>query len=143
MLLEPKIDMWGREETYGDTWIGRLVGNMVSPGYYKEIDSTILDDELKQLSKEYEGDESILPAKIPKYFTYDKKDYYMTSKEHTEYSVIRGQKSFEYADELIRTKKYASMSAEEKIKELKKCYSRAGDEAKAEILKGRGVKMGK
>lgn len=138
-LIEPKIDMWGREETYGDTWYGRFVGNTLSPGYYKEIDSTALDDELRRLNEEYEGDGSVLPPKIPKYFTYEKQKYYMNPSEYTKYSVIRGQKSFEAADELIRTDGYKNKSAEEKKKALEKCYDAAGDEARNEILKGRGV----
>ncbi len=138
-LIEPKIDMWGREETYGDTWYGRFVGNTLSPGYYKEIDSTALDDELRRLNEEYEGDGSVLPPKIPKYFTYEKQKYYMNPSEYTKYSVIRGQKSFEAADELIRTDDYKNKSAEEKKKALEKCYDAAGDKAKNEILKGRGI----
>ncbi len=138
-LIEPKIDMWGREETYGDTWYGRFVGNTLSPGYYKEIDSTALDDELRRLNEEYEGDGSVLPPKIPKYFTYEKQKYYMNPSEYTKYSVIRGQKSFEAADELIRMDDYKNKSAEEKKKALEKCYDAAGDEAKNEILKGRGI----
>lgn len=138
-ILEPKIDMWGREETYGDTWYGRLIGNMISPGYYKEINSTALDDELRRLGNEYEGDGSVLPPKNQKSFTYEKQKYYMTPSEYAQYSVIRGQKSFEYADELIRTDDYKKMSPEEKKKALEKCYDAAGDEAKNEILKGRGI----
>lgn len=138
-ILEPKIDMWGREETYGDTWYGRLIGNTISPGYYKEINSTVLDDELRRLGNEYEGDGSVLPPKAPKYFTYEKQKYYMTPSEYARYSVIRGQKSFEAADELIRTDDYKNKSAAEKKKALEKCYDAAGDEAKNEILKGRGI----
>lgn len=138
-ILEPKIDMWGREETYGDTWYGRLIGNTISPGYYKEINSTALDDELRRLGNEYEGDGSVLPPKAPKYFTYEKQKYYMTPSEYARYSVIRGQKSFETADELIRTDDYKNKSAAEKKKALEKCYDAAGDEAKNEILKGRGI----
>ncbi len=138
-ILEPKIDMWGREETYGDTWYGRLIGNTISPGYYKEINSTALDDELRRLGNEYEGDGSVLPPKNQKSFTYEKQKYYMTPSEYAQYSVIRGQKSFEYADELIRTDDYKKMSPEEKKDALKKCYDAAGDEAKNEILKGRGI----
>ena len=63
----------------------------------------------------------------------------MTPSEYAQYSVIRGQKSFEYADELIRTDDYKNKSAEEKKKALEKCYDAAGDEAKNEILKGRGI----
>ena len=138
-ILEPKIDMWGREETYGDTWYGRLIGNTISPGYYKEINSTVLDDELRRLGNEYEGDGSVLPPKNQKSFTFEKQEYFMNPSEYAQYSVIRGQKSFEYADELIRTDDYKNKSAEEKKKALEKCYDAAGDEAKNEILKGRGI----
>ena len=138
-ILEPKIDMWGREETYGDTWYGRLIGNTISPGYYKEINSTALDDELRRLGNEYEGNGSVLPPKNQKSFTYEKQEYYMTPSEYAQFSVIRGQKSFEAADELIRTDDYKNMSADEKKKALEKCYEAAYEEAKNEILKGRGI----
>ena len=138
-ILEPKIDMWGREETYGDTWYGRLIGNTISPGYYKEINSTVLDDELRRLGNEYEGDGSVLPPKNQKSFTFEKQEYFMNPSEYAQYSVIRGQKSFEAADELIRTDDYKNKSAAEKKKALEKCYDAAGDEAKNEILKGRGI----
>lgn len=59
--------------------------------------------------------------------------------EYTKYSVIRGQKSFEAADTLIRTDNYKNKSAEEKKEALEKCYDAAADKAKNEILKGRGI----
>ena len=55
------------------------------------------------------------------------------------FSNARGQKSFEDADKLIRTEEYKNMSAEDKQKALKKCYDAAGETAKKEILKGRGI----
>lgn len=137
--LNPVIDMWGREESYGDTVGDRLIGNMISPGYYKEIDSTFLDNELRRLNQEYEGEESVFPPKIPSSFDNEKKKYIMTPTEYTRYSIVRGRTSYELADELVRSKKYRKMSAEEKQKALKSCYTKAGEKAKFEILKGRGV----
>ena len=140
-MLEPKVDMWGRLESYGDTAFGRFFGNFISPGYYKEIISTELDDELRRLNDEYDGEGSVLPSKVPKNFKYGGVRYDMTDKEHTKFAIIKGQRSFELADELIRTDEYKKKTPEEKKKSLEKCYDAARDEAKAEILKGRGVEV--
>lgn len=82
-----------------------------------------------------------MPSKAPKNFKYGGVRYNMTDKEHTKFAIIKGQRSFELADELIRTEEYKKKTPEEKKKALEKCYDAARDEAKTEILKDRGVEV--
>ncbi len=134
-LLQPDIDMWGREKTYGDL-PERLVENFVSPGYYEKIDPTELDSEIERLYEETGNNEAI-PAEAAKKFTVDKKDIYLTAEEYTEYARTMGQKRYELALECIRSDEYKKADAAGKVKLLKKAYDKGRDYAKEKILEKR------
>ena len=148
-LFEPSIDVWGREETYGE-FMERTLENTVSPGYYAEANYTAVDKELQELY-DRTGDAAVLPTEQAKYYKENKEYWHLTAEEYTEAKRIRGQKSFELISDLladkktiklkdsetgkIRTKKYSQMSDEEKVKAAKRCYEEAGDYTKEQMLK--------
>ena len=139
-LFEPAVDEWGREETYGE--IGeRLFENVVSPGYYSEENYTRVDRELRKIF-EKTGDTSVLPVIQSKSYTEDYVQYDMTAEEYSKVKRIRGQKSFELLKKLLdgqiifkkQEKSYNSMTDQEKVKAIKKCYDEAGDYAKEQMI---------
>lgn len=131
-LFEPAIDEWGREETYGNLF-ERTLENALSPGYYAEDNYTEVDKELREIY-ERTGETSVLPVIQQKYYKEDKIYYYMSAEDYTEAKKMRGQKSFEYVNKLINSSKYRSMSDEEKVSAIEKCYKRAGEETKGIML---------
>ena len=146
-LLEPKIDSWGREEDYGQL-PERVVENLVSPGYYSEEEYTAVDKELERLYKST-GEADVLPVKVSKKITYEKEDYNLNVHEYTDFSRLKGKKSFELIKNLINGKnsvkirrnnrnvnvEYKNMTDEEKVKAISNLYNDAGDYAKEEIIK--------
>ena len=146
-LLEPKIDSWGREEGYGQL-PERVVENLVSPGYYSEEEYTAVDKELERLYKST-GEADVLPVKVSKKITYEKEDYNLNVHEYTDFSRLKGKKSFELIKNLINGKnsvkirrnnrnvnvEYKDMTNEEKVKAISNLYKDAGDYAKEEIIK--------
>ena len=147
LFIEPKIDAWGRDEEYGNL-PERVFENIISPGYYSKEEYTQVDKEIEAIY-EKTGEEGVLPSKIQKSLTIDKKNYSLNSHQYTQYARLKGQKRFELVKELIekgkKTKKkfgggyvrtpYNSLSDEEKVKAIKKCYDDASDYANSEMKK--------
>jgi hypothetical protein len=131
-LFEPAIDEWGREETYGNV-VERAFENTISPGYYAEDNYTRVDKEIRKLF-EKTGDTAVLPTLQQKYYREDGVDYHMSSEDYTKVKKKRGKLSFQYVKELIYSDKYHSMSDEEKVEAIAKCYKTANKETKAEML---------
>lgn len=139
-LFEPAIDEWGREETYGNV-AERAFENTISPGYYSAENYTSVDRKLRKLY-EKTGDSAVLPVIQQKYYTEDYVKYDMTAEEYTKVKKLRGRKSFELvrsllSDEIIfekQEKRYSSMSDDEKVKAIKKCYEEAGKYAKEQMI---------
>lgn len=132
-ILQPKIDMWGNDVTYGSL-PERLIENFVSPGYYEHIDTTAVDDELKKLYEETK-ENAVFPPTVGKEFTNNKVTFKLTASEYTEFQRIKGKKCYENVKDVISSTTYAFASADEKVKLIKKCYDKAGDAAKDEMLK--------
>ena len=131
-MLEPSIDDWGREETYGSVF-ERIAENTISPGYYSKDKSTSVDKELERLYDET-GENEVFPRKQQKSFTYKKQIHNLSVKDYTKAKKLRGQKSFELIEKLMSTQKYKNMSDENKVKAIKKCYDDAWDYTKEKLL---------
>jgi hypothetical protein len=143
-LFEQSVDEWGRELTYGNV-MERVLENTLSPGYYSSENYTKVDKELKELY-DRTGESDVLPVTQVKYYKQDNTYYHMSVKDYTEAKKIRGQKSFNFISEVINdklavklqdkktkkyyVKKYSQMSDDEKVRAIKRCYEKAGDETK-------------
>ena len=131
-MFEPSVDAWGRDESYGGT-LERILENTVSPGYYSKETYSKVDKELERLYSKT-GDNSVFPTKVQKYYVSDGVYYHMNAGDYTEVKKRRGKLSFKLVKELIGGSDYKSMSDEEKIKAISKCYREAGDTVKGEML---------
>lgn len=130
-LLEPKVDRWGREETYGSL-PERIFENTISPGYYSEEKYTKVDKELERLNKAVGGND-MFPVTMGTKITIDKVEYNLDVHQYTEAARLRGQKSFELVQDLMNAEYYDRLSDEDKVKELQKCYGDALDYVKEEM----------
>ena len=134
MLLQPQIDAWGNEKTYG-SFAERIAESTVSPGYYSKITSTEVDEELHKIF-EATGDNGVYPASnTVKSLTEKKKTYNLNAEQSREFAEERGKRALKKITNLINNKKYASMSDKEKLKWIKHAYEKANEEAKALIIK--------
>lgn len=139
MLLPPKVDQWGREQQNTDGSIpGRLLYNMLSPGYYSQTNSTPVDQEISRLYQ-LGGDTSVLPGTAPKQATIDGTRYNLTADEYTQYAKTRGKSAFEMVDEMVRSGYYDHLSDSQKIDAIIKAYEMSNDLAKSEFASGRGT----
>lgn len=144
-LLEPKIDRWGREETYGSL-PERILENTFSPGYYSTENYTEVDKELERLYNTVGGSD-MFPIEMKKTLTIDGTEYTLDVHQYTKASQLRGQKSFELVSDLMNNKikrkaqgqktavivQYDGLSDEEKVEQISKCYKDALDYVKEEM----------
>ena len=136
-LLEPSVDMWGREqENEGGSFVGRLAYNMLSPGYASGNKATAVDKELQSLYKKT-GENSVLPSYADKSFELPKDNggdkVKLNAKEYTEYAKAKGGKAYEIFDSVIGTKNWNSLSDAEKVEAAETIYKYANALAKTKV----------
>lgn len=127
----PYIDAWGRTVSQGN-WGERFLENFVSPGYFNKTDYTIVDVALMELYEET-GEMGILPDAAGKYFAVDGVRKDLTADEYTRYAQAKGQYSFVLIKEFFDSDISKDLTAEEKVKTIKKMYEYATDKAKAVV----------
>lgn len=131
--LEPKLDVWGREQKEG---LGeRIAENLVSPGYLSHNKETPVDKEILRLYKKT-GESSVIPNTSPnKYFNAKGSlpRYDMSAAEYTAYMRVRGTTSYELINQMISSYAYKKMGDEEKAKMIGELYQYAGEIAKRRI----------
>ena len=136
-LLEPKVDMWGREqENEGGSFVGRLAYNMLSPGYASGNKATAVDKELQSLYKKT-GETSVLPSYADKTFELPAdlggEKVKLNAKEYTEYAKTKGGKAYDIFDSVIGTKNWNSLSDDEKVEAASLVYKYANAIAKTKV----------
>jgi len=132
----PYMDVWGNDEKNFDFGIGlpgRLLYNMVSPGY---IEKKSTDKVEKMLMELYDktGETSVLPSN----YTTSKKvngEYIrFTDKQFEAYTKAYGQTAYNLIAELSEDNLYKSRSDAEKVDAIKKVYEVALKTAGTEVL---------
>jgi hypothetical protein len=140
-LFTKSVDDWGRDESYGG-FVERFVENTVSPGYYSKENYTDVDNELMRLYT-VTNDSAVFPPKSSKYITEGGEKHNFTAKQYEQYKRDRGQSAFNYVNKLINSDEYKNMGEKEQLKAIKKCYERAGDEAKLHYLSSNELTFGR
>ena len=131
MARNPYIDAWGREVSQGGL-IERLAENLLSPGYYSDIEYTEVDMMLMDLY-EKTGDTSIFPSSANKYVTVDGVGKELSADEYVAYAKAKGQNSYELIKEFFASDAAKTMTPAEKVKTIDKLYEYANDKAKAVV----------
>lgn len=131
--LQPKVDQWGRVQKAdgGDSVLGRLAYNMLSPGYYSENKTTKVDSVLNQLY-EKTGDASVLPSTARKYYKGNNQTKYFTPEQYTKYAITRGETAYSMAEKLVPLIGKMEPSLQSEI--IKDAYTMADELGKNDAL---------
>lgn len=134
-VVPAKVDNYtGNDETYysdsGNKFLAALMValNAVLPAKISLNNPSELEIESKANDAATTG-----PSKK---YTIDGVEYTLSTKEYREYQKLRAKLYNEYAQELIKTPKYAKMTNVQKQKELKKLQSKATEEARKQLKIG-------
>jgi hypothetical protein len=133
MRLQPRLDVWGREISGGESYLSRAAENFLSPGYLEKLDDGNVTRELNRLYAA-EGDNAVFPAAQAKTITVKGKTVNLTGSQYTWLAKRRGELSLKNVDKLTRSSGYKKAKDANKIKQIKKAYDDARDKAKDEFI---------
>ena len=134
MILEPKLDIWGNEITYGNSYFTRGLQNFFSPGYVRKLESDKVSEHLDELYKST-GNSDIYPHKAYNNFTYNNTEYKLTGSKYTWFAKRYGQIALDGLAQLFESDKYKKMTNTEKEKAIKAVYTDANALAKKEYIR--------
>lgn len=130
-MLSPKVDQWGRVTGKKDVLV-RAFENFLSPGYISTRNETPVDREIAKIYKGT-GNSSILPRTAENNFKVDGETYKLSTKEYTEYAKERGERSYQYINELLSMPEYKALDPDEKAEVIIQMYEAANAESKQEV----------
>ncbi len=136
-LLEPYVDKWGKEESYGNLFLNALE-NFFSPGYASERTDDKVTEEVAQIYAR-SGESSVVPRTAPSSLKFDGETYRLQEKEYTAYQKTLGQKSHEMVNRYIQSDHYSDMTDAERALAIQKLYTYANEMAKKEFFTGRNI----
>lgn len=118
------IDAWGRTEPTGSI-PQRAISNFISPGYYSEINSTAVDDEIRRL-EDITGN-NLTPETAQKYITVDGEKKFLDSDQYAAYATAKGQTDLATRNALLQNDIYKNVpdSVKAKAMELSAQYADA------------------
>ena len=121
--LQPKVDLWGNEVSNGEVG-DRLLQSFLSPGYFKTVDTSALDKELRRLA-EATGSSAVYPAEVEKSFKVGGETKNLTAEEYTKYAKAVGQARYQAVSALTGNSGYKKLTDEEKAKAVAYAYEYA------------------
>ena len=121
--LQPKVDLWGNEVSNGEVG-DRLLQSFLSPGYFKTVDTSALDKELRRLA-EATGSSAVYPAEVEKSFKVGEETKNLTAEEYTKYAKAVGQARYQAVSALTSNSGYKKLTDEEKAKAVAYAYEYA------------------
>lgn len=140
-VLNPALDAHGNPvEREGGNWFGRLVLNMISPGYLSISDAEDVDRELMRLY-EQTGSTGVLPKSMTDttYITVDGENLKFSEAETAAYFQRYGTQAFEELGKLIGSDGYRDLTDAEKQDLIEDIFKEASEYAKTEFLIDRGL----
>lgn len=130
-LNEPYINAFGeKEENVGGNFLGRLLYNMASPGYYENKKISGFKDELRRLQDSDEVDVNFLPSSPSK--TEDKEP--IPPKQYEKYAEKVGKSYVDMGSELVQKDGYSSLPDATKAEILQSINSLSKALAKRDVL---------
>ena len=125
------IDAWGRTESTGNL-VGRLASNFVTPGYYSELSTSEVEDELQRVYDATGGEYNVFPDRATMGNTTINGER-LTPEQYTEYATMLGQTRLAEVSALMDTDAYKAMSDTEKARAIQEVYDYALQTAKHSI----------
>ena len=134
--LEPYVNAKGEEEQNAEGNIfARAIQNFLSPGYYKSIKSTEVDDEISRLHKMFGEDaKDIIPKIVDKKITVKGETVYLSDEQYTTYQKTTGQTYYSKLKEIISSDYYKELSDKDKVRLLKKVKEYSVEKGREETL---------
>lgn len=129
----PYIDAWGRTEERGDA-LTRSFNSLINPAYTSTVEMSEMEKELQRLY-DATGEGTVLPSRADKSFKVDKKDYNLSADEYVKYATVKGQTSYQYMTEAVKSSAYRRMSDKERVDLIGKLYQYANYKAKRAAVK--------
>lgn len=129
----PYIDAWGRTEERGDA-LTRSFNNLINPAYTSTVEVSEMEQELQRLY-DATGEGTVLPSRADKSFKVDKKDYNLSADEYVKYATVKGQTSYQYITDAVKSSAYRRMSDKERADLIGKLYQYANYKAKRAAVK--------
>lgn len=132
------VDDWGNLQSNGNIFF-RMLSNLVSPGYYKRIQKSAIDEELLRLYNTYGEDaKAILPSYMSKKFKVytdsgETETKQLKRDEWTQYKLVYGETAYKVIEDLMRTKAYKSASDADKIAMISKMHQYANGYAQLSV----------
>ncbi|MBQ0035510.1 MAG: hypothetical protein KBT35_01185 [Firmicutes bacterium] len=142
-LNQPYINKQGEEEKTEDLGMGvfgRMILNMLSPGYYSSKDVDKYDEEMYRLYDQT-GNVNVLPSSTSSNFTNDGIKYEFDGEEYTQFHKDRYATEQKYVNDFIDSEKYQTMNDEERADVITNIRKYAQKAAKKNYLESIGVEM--
>jgi len=118
-MNQPYVDAWGEtQENTGGSFLGRLAYNMLSPGYYANVEKSDIEQELYRLTDEKSKGNIEVKVAVPSLADKKYKGQQLTPEQYTQRATIQGQNARENLESAIANKRYAAMDDEEKAELL-------------------------
>ncbi len=121
-MMEPYVNARGEQELNAEGNVfSRAFQNFLSPGYYKKMRSTAVDDEMARLYAELgESAGGIMPKTVQKYITMNGERVNLSAEQYSEYQRTTGQSYYKKLGEIISSDYYKALTDEQKIDLLEK-----------------------
>lgn len=126
------------QENFGGNLGGRLLYNLLSPGYLSKAEETALTEELNRL-RDATG-ENVYPQAPEKSFNYTDtkgnyhKDYNLSAEELETMQKVQGETAADLLNTIIRSKDYRALTDAQKASVIDAVYSYAQEQGKQEAL---------
>lgn len=133
--LEPYIDEWGRQNDTESLLIG-AVQNMLSPGYYSDVNASPMEKELKRLYGEVGNEDGmkIFPtAAVKKFNLSDGVEKNLTAKEYTKMQTEQGQTAYKLLRGITESDMYRNADDHTKGKIVSNVYEVASANGKKAV----------
>lgn len=138
MLLNPKVDQWGREQkNQGGSFGGRLAYNMLSPGYYSQQNYTDVDREIERLYGE-SGEKGVLPGYAAKTIAQkdadgNKETKRLSAGEFVRFAKDKGGAAYESLGALFQSEAYQAAGDDDKAQMVADIYEYTNAAAKTGV----------
>lgn len=134
--LPASVNVRGEENTRGGL-AARAFNMLLNPTNYTGGKRNDVDEEIYRLH-DATGGTSFFPSVSPYKVEYDNKLYTMNGKDRETFQKVQGQTYYELAKPLLGSEMYKALSDEQKADVLKSIRDYALDEAKRQLVDGRG-----
>lgn len=134
--LPASVNVRGEENTRGGL-AARTFNMLLNPTNYTGGKRNAVDEEIYRLY-DVTGGTSFFPSVSPYKIEYDNKLYAMNGKDRETFQKAQGQTYYELAKPLLDSEMYKALSDEQKADVLKSIRDYALDEAKRQLVDGRG-----